>query len=580
MAKCLTMEPIYLNKANLQRFLSAGLLLLSLAWSGNKGLGAQPPHLLAAEIDSLIAEVLKPVRDQGPGVAVYLHRKGYAPYQQISGMANLEYGVPLTEQSIFDLASVAKQFTGMAIAKLIQAGKVSLTDDVRKYLPEVPDFGTPITLAHLIHHTSGLRDVGELNRIGNFGGEFTAATALRIVSRQQALNFAPGTKHDYSNTGYVLLALVVERVTGESFVDWCEQNIFAPLKMDHSFANDYPDRIIPNRAVAYYGTDQEFSFSQNNGMSLIGSSAVFASLHDMIKWMALFSGQHKELLEMMTTPGQLNDGSTVNYGFGLSLSMVGDRQLIAHSGSTPAGFRTLMAHLPKEELSIVILSNWGNLEPIQQLAMPIISLLLDKTNASPQKPEPVATKPVPEEILDTYTGNYLFNKEREVTIALQEGQLMVTIAGMGVAALEPRSFTEFYLPPMNSTLTFEATEQKVSRVVIREGGQGVGELTPVGQSQLFNLPTAAAGSFYSEELDQHLTLEQKDNVLYLISAAYGTSPLRQISPLTFTGPTGLFEKLNIEKSLAGDITGFTLDLGSRARRLRFQRWHSFTSKTN
>jgi CubicO group peptidase (beta-lactamase class C family) len=197
------MSTIFLNKINLRTALSVALLLLSLLWFDGKGLFAQQPGLPVAQLDSLIANALKPAGSQGPGVAVYLHRQGSDAYQNITGMANLEYGIPLTEHSVFDLASVAKQFTGMAIAKLLKAEKINLDDDVRKYLPEVPDFGTTITLAHLLHHTSGLRDVGELYGVGNFGGEFTAETALRIVSRQLALNFTPGTEHDYSNTGYV-----------------------------------------------------------------------------------------------------------------------------------------------------------------------------------------------------------------------------------------------------------------------------------------------------------------------------------------------------------------------------------------
>ncbi len=561
-----------------QFFLSAFLLLLILALPIGAHLSAQRSDLPAAKFDKLIAKVLKPVDDQGPGVAIYVNRKGGVPYQKVIGEANLEYGIPLTEHSVFDLASVAKQFTGMAIAKLLQAGKLSLTDDVRKYLPEVPDFGAPITLAHLLHHTSGLRDVGELYRVGNFGEEFTAQVALRMVSRQKALNFLPGSEHDYSNTGYVLLALVVERITGQSFVKWCRENIFLPLDMKDSFANDNPDKIVPGRAVAYNGVAPGYSFRQDNGMSLIGASSVFASLNDMIKWMGLFGEQHSALREIMTTRGKLNDGTPVNYGFGLSLVSSGDRELITHSGATPAGFRTLMAHLPEENISIVILSNWGNLEPIPELAWPIISLLLDEAPVSPEKQEPESREVVPGNLLQTYTGKYLFNQKREVGIVLREGQLFAEIAGMEPAILQPYSSTEFFLPPMNSLLVFEVVNGEVSRVIVREGEQKLGELRLAKKADKFKLPTNAAGSFYSEELDKAFAIEQQGETLHLVSAAHGSIPLRQLSATTFNSTTDVFSQLNLRTSPDGDISSFTLDLGSRARSLYFKRWNPAIKK--
>ncbi|MEL6589057.1 MAG: serine hydrolase domain-containing protein, partial [Bacteroidota bacterium] len=154
-----------------------------------------------------------------PGLAFALLHRGELIYQQTPGYANLEHQIPLNAQSCFDIASLAKQFTGLSVAILIEEGKLSLQDDVRQYLPEVPDFGHPITIAHLLYHTSGLRDIGELHAVGPYLDELTAKMCLEIVSHQQELNFVPGTENDYSNTGYVLLALIVERVSGTSFVD-------------------------------------------------------------------------------------------------------------------------------------------------------------------------------------------------------------------------------------------------------------------------------------------------------------------------------------------------------------------------
>jgi len=537
---------------------------------------AQQSDLPVRAIDSLIAAAMQPTDERGPGIAVYLQRKGSAPYRKVVGMANLEYGIPLTENSVFDLASVAKQFTGFAIAKLVLSGAIRLEDNVRQYLPEVPDFGTPITIAHLLNHTSGLRDVGELNGIGNFGGVFTATTALRIVSRQEALNFTPGTEHDYSNTGYVLLALIVERVTNESFVDWCQRNIFQPLNMASSFANDSPVRLVPNRAAAYYGSNGDFTFDQNNGMSLIGSSAVYSSLSDMERWMAIFSSDDQTLMDLMTTPGQLSDGTPVNYNFGLNLSTLGKRQLIYHSGSTPAGFRTLTGFLPEEGISLVILSNWGNLETIQHLAKPILTLLLDGATSNGNSDEANAKSEVsvPKSLLKLYPGSYLFNKERDVKITLEDGQLVVTIPGMGTAALTPRSSTNFFLPPMNSVLSFEVVDGEVSRIAITENEQEIGELrlaNKVKESESFVRPDDVIGKYYSEELGQNFAIELREEKLYLSNASHGTSLLRQVSSMAFAVTAGWFHKIELRETPAGEITGFTINLGSRARNLFFNK---------
>lgn len=553
------------------------MLLLPLLLGALGVLSAQAAHPHAKQLDELIEQALLTIGDTGPGVAVLVYQAGSAPYRKVQGQANLEYGIPLTEHSVFDLASVAKQFTGLAIAKLELAGKLKLTDDVRQYLPEVPSFGVRITLEQLLYHTSGLRDVGELFGVGNFTGPFTGERALEIIARQRELNFAPATAHDYSNTGYVLLALVVERVTGQTFAEWCAENIFIPLQMTETRVNDASDNLIANRAVAYYGREGDFSFNQNNGMCLIGSSAVFSSPADMEKWMGFLAGDDPAVRRMMQ-PGQLVDGTPVGYGYGLSIGQLAGQPFITHSGSTPAGFRTLIALLPESDTRLVVLSSWGNLDPIDDLGRPILDLLMG------QQPGPieVAEVPVvkfaediPGEILDSYVGNYLFNGELPVSVSRDGQVLSVSVADRPTAPLEARSATDFYSEAMNSLLSFETEGQAVSRVVIKQGGEYHGELTPVGNTDAppaFALPTAAGGRFYSEELDLLLTLTQRDGSLWLASGRHGTHELLQKSDKDFTGITDMFEELSLEFDETGEVESLILNLGSRARNLRFARW--------
>lgn len=553
--------------------------MLALLLLGTLALAAQNEHSQAKQFDELIEQALGPIGGAGPGVAVFIHQAGSEPYRKVQGMANLEYGIPLTEHSVFDLASLAKQFTGLAIARLELAGKLKLTDDVRKYLPEIHDFGATITLGQLLYHTSGLRDVGTLCRVGNFHGSLNGARALEVIARQRELNFAPATAHDYSNTGYVLLALMVERVTGQTFANWCADNIFAPLQMTETRVNDAPDNLIANRAVAYYGRDGKYSFDQNNGMSLIGSSAVFSSPSDMEKWMAFVAGDDPAVRRMMQ-PGTLADGTPVGYGYGLSIGQFAGRSFISHSGATPAGFRTLTAFLPESDTRLVILSSWGDLDPVQDLGLPIMDLLFGQgTNPKAVAEAPVAKfiEIIAEETLESYVGNYLFNGELPVSVSREGQVLSVSVADRPTVAMDTRSPTDFYSEAMNSLLTFEVENEQVSRVVIKQEGEYHGELKPVGSTKdeaepTFALPTAAAGRFYSEELDLSLTLSLREGSLWLSSGRHGSHELLQRSGKSFVGMTDLFQGLTLNTDAAGKVASFTMSLGSRARNLHFARW--------
>lgn len=413
--------------------------------------------------------------------------------------------------------------------------------------------------------------------MGSFLEPFTAGRALEITARQRALNFVPATAHDYSNTGYVLLALVVERVTGQTFADWCAENIFAPLEMTATRVNDAPDNLIANRAVAYYGQEGKFSFNQNNGMCLIGSSAVFSSPADMEKWMAFLAGDDPAVRRMMQ-PGQLADGTPVGYGFGLSVGQLAGQDFITHSGATPAGFRTLIALLPASDIRLMVLSSWGNLDPINDLGKPILDLLLDQQPVAKRNAEisqEKFTDSIPSEVLDSYVGNYLFNGELPVSVSREGQVLFVAVADRPSAPLERRSVTEFYSELMNSMLSFELDSEAVSRVVIKQEGEYHGELQPVGNADSppsFTIPPASNGRFYSEELDLLLTLTPQDGGLWLSSGRHGTHELLQKSDKGFVSTTDLFEELSLELDDAGRVESLILNLGSRAREIRFSRW--------
>src|SRR5258705_4506707 len=229
-----------------------GLLVLMIgvgAFAQSKQ-GAAADKSITGKVDEIFARFGKP---DSPGCALSVIKDGQIVYKRGYGMSNLEYGIPISPSSIFHIASISKEFTAMAIVMLAQQGKLSLDDDVRKYVPEVPDFGERITIRHLIHHTSGLRDQWSLLELAGWREDdvITEGDILDLVSRQKALNFKPGEEHLYSNTGYTLLAVIVKRVSRQSLRDFADAEIFKPLSMTRTHFHDDQSMIVKDRTSAY-----------------------------------------------------------------------------------------------------------------------------------------------------------------------------------------------------------------------------------------------------------------------------------------------------------------------------------------
>ena len=254
-----------------------------------------------------------------PGVVISVLNKQEPIYSRTFGYANLEYNLPLTENSVFDLGSISKEFTGFAIAKLVLDDKLSMDEFVRPYFPELDKLDPNLKIKHLVYQTSGLVDVESIYTQGNYSCRWTAAEALKMLEDNPETHFPAGTRFDYSNTNYILLALIIEKITKTSFREWCHTNIFKPFNMLDTFIGDNPREIIRNRATAYYTDGTYFNFFQKNGMSLIGSSATYSTLADMTKWLTVFQTEEKfpEVFNLMKQTGSLDSGEAIEYGFGV-----------------------------------------------------------------------------------------------------------------------------------------------------------------------------------------------------------------------------------------------------------------------
>ena len=381
---------------------------------------------LEAKVDQLFA---KWNQSDSPGAALAVTRDGEIVYKQGYGTANLEYDIPITTGTIFDIASVSKQFAGFAIATLSHEGKFSLDDDIRMYLSDVPDFGNTITIRHLLHHTSGLRDwVQSLVIAGDMMDDVISFKhILKMARHQKTLNFEPGTEFLYSNTGYNLLAEIVEKVTGDSFREWTDTHIFKPLAMtDTHFHDDY-QMILKNRAYSYQADENDRFKNAVNNTTALGSSSLYSTVEDLAKWILNFDDVHiggQTIIEQMHQRGVLNNGEQIDYAFGLSIGEYRTLKTVGHSGSW-RGFRSHLMRFPDQKFGVVILCNLDTFNPLS-LAEKVADLYLAEVlapveaSASEKAAEPaedVKSEPLAPEQLTEFEGDY-YTEELDTTYTI------------------------------------------------------------------------------------------------------------------------------------------------------------------
>lgn len=301
-----------------------------------------------------------------PGAAVSISRKGEVLYYKAFGMADLEHQTINTTETIFESGSVAKQFTAAAALILVLEGKISVQDDIRKYFPELPDYGAVITVEHLLHHTSGLRDWGSVISLSGWprgSRTYTPAQVKEIIFAQRGLNFAPGTAYGYSNSNYNLLGFLVERVSGQRLQDFTYQKLFAPVGMTHTRWRDNYKAVVPHRAIAYGKVNG--AYQQNMPFEhTFGHGAMLTTIGDLEKWNRRWTlaTLGKELNALQKTKFRLANGKEIGYAGGVGLGAVNGVAEISHSGAT-AGYRAWLAYYPEKELSVVLLSNDADADP-------------------------------------------------------------------------------------------------------------------------------------------------------------------------------------------------------------------------
>ena len=456
---------------------------------------ASPLHAQdrTARFDAIFSRYATP---SSPGCAVALSTatdtlaRGY-------GSADLEHDVPITASTIFEAGSVSKQITAAAIVLLSLDGKLSLDDDVRKFVPELPEYGQRITIRHLLNHTSGLRDWGSVAALGGWprgSRVYNHRIVVDIASRQKALNYAPGTHYSYTNTGYNLLAVIVARITGQSFSDFTRDRIFQPLGMTSSSWRDDYTRVVKGRAVAYAPTagngwrmDMPFENAHGNG-------GMLTTVQDLLRFTRnLETGTlgGPRFIEEMHRQGKLNSGKEITYASGLIVSDWRGLKDVSHSGAT-AGYRAFLTRLPERNVAVAVLCNAANANPTA-LARQVLETAVTPTVAANTRPATTDSVSV-----STLLGTYKNSRAGQpVRLTWRNGQLAV---GNGLL-LSPQSDRR-YVTQTGDVVVFDAPIQgKRGGFHVLSDGDSV-RYEPV---EAFT-PTAAnlaeyAGTYSSDEVE-------------------------------------------------------------------------------
>ena len=542
-----------------------------------------PPQKLPPEMTAQIDKVFeKWNRTDTPGCALGVYKDGAIAYEHGYGMANLNDDVTITPETVFHVASMSKQFTDASIVLLAQQGKLSLDDDIHKYLPELADFGERITIKNLIFHTSGLRDQWELLELAGWRYSrdlITDDDVMSVVTRQKHLNFKPGDKWMYSNTGYTLLALIVRRVSGMSLREFTTKNIFEPLGMTHTHFRDDHEEIIKHDALGYEqedqdgkgGKDKPFRMSLTN-FDTTGATSLHTTVEDLQLWDENFYHPRvggPALVSQMLEQGKLNSGEQLDYAFGLVVGQYRGLKTVNHSGGD-AGYRSNVTRFPDQHFSVSVLCNAAEADP-WEMVLRVADVVLAKDMTTPDHAADAAAAnnapPLNADQMNALTGLY-WDKDRDnfERILVKDGKLQLGDPnGDETAALQSTGNGHFRLAdrPWEESLDIHFIESATGPPRRFEQHAPRAKKAYTFEAVTPFEPTAAQladyeGNYVSEEIDPIYRVSIEDGKLTLKYVKHKSETLHPLVRDTFVGNIA---KVRFTRDAKGHVSGLTLDTG-------------------
>jgi len=510
-----------------------------------------------------------------PGGSVAVIRDGKVLFQKGYGAANLEYDVPITPDTIFHVASVSKQFTAMSIVLLEEDGKLSIDDDVHKYLTELPDYGRKITIRNLLQHTSGIRDQWQTLGIAGWRLDdvITQDQILRILFRQKALNFDPGTRHLYSNGGYTLLAEIVKRASGKPLPEFTRERIFEPLGMVRTHFHLDHQQIVPGRAYSYEPAGSGYKASPLNYAN-VGATSLFTTAPDLAKWLDNFRDPKvggARAIARLQEQAVLASGEKIDYALGVSISKYRGLKTVSHSGGD-AGFRSYVVWFPDQKLGIAVLSNLANFNTAN-IANQVAAVFLEKEmTAEPPKPQTAARTfiTLPAETIRPYEGHYRLADMLLIDVQAKEGKLMAAPAGAPLIELKPMTPTRFYGEQIQGEVEFTPQSAGGMRLKLTQpGGTAEGDRVAFVPFDPKDLPSYS-GAYWSDEVETQYTIRVKDGKLIAEHVHHGEISLTPLARDQFRGSNWFMPEVRFIRDSSGKVVAMTLG-GNRISAIRFAR---------
>ena len=558
-----------------------GLLVLVLAFLSFASAQSDRPsgNTSAEKVDALFAQWSKP---DSPGCALAVIKDGQVIYKRGYGMANLDYSIPISSVSVFNIASVSKQFTAMSIVLLAKQGKLSLDDDIRKYVPELPQYQSPITIRHLIYQTSGVREYSHLMQAA--GIRFQDAPeedVFKILTRQKELNFKPGEEYLYSNSNYFLLAQIVKRASGKSLREYAEENIFKPLGMVNTGFHADGTEVMKNRATGYSSREGGPFFVDVITSYHVGPGALFTTIDDLFLWDQNFYAnklsQDTRLIEEFLTPGTLNNGQKTGYAFGVDVEMYKGLKAFGHSG-VYNGFNASMVRFPEQRFSAICLCNLMSIRSAALTRRVADIYLADQLKGSQvigskiDLPEPKVVQ-VPEKELAAVAGSYFDSANNNFRRLYVKNGKLIYSRGTSESELAPLGNNSFLMlgTPDRVEISFKSPRsgaplQMITVIV------GVGTSTHESvESATYTTPQLAefAGAYYSDEIAATYNIDlQGEKLVLRRKNVDGASPLlMQFADSFSAAGTGSIRFIRDKQKR---VRGFLLTTG-RVRGLRFDK---------
>ena len=530
----------------------------------------------ATKIDSLLSQY----NDNEPGVAIGLVKNNQLVYEKYFGLANLDYEIPIHKETSFHVASVSKQFTAFAILLLEDEGKLSLDDDIRTYLPEMHQFEPKITIAHLLNHTSGLKDKYNLLRLSGWTLDdvITNEQVLELIFNQKTLNFKPNEKHMYSNANYALLAEIVARVSKISFAEFTQKRIFAPLQMEDSKFVDQEGQVVKNKSLSYFKVDSIYVEDLFNNFS-VGATNLNTTITDLSKWAINYDTKKvgsETIFTKMQTLQHLNNGETYGYANGLFINTYKGFKRIEHSGQD-ASYQAYLATFPELNFSVIFTNTNGEINGAR-MVYDIMDICLeqyitDETTKKPTEEKLTHQKPIsktPAE-LRRYEGHYWDEGDKYSRhIKVENDTLRYIRDSTNKTALIPVGGHEFEMA-LEEYVSVSFNSNKMI-VTLDDGYQiYLEKYSPAN----YNATTLQefTGRYYSAELNAYYSFFIEEDQLIAKHTRLGDFPLKAIKNDYFIGNKGSFLKVVFVRNSSNDVIGFEVS-SSRAKNVLFTKLKS------